>query len=56
MMYRLRLTVLDVSKSLKHYSSTQLEPKYIQLHELTPLAKKTRSLLHMQFESKFFKR
>lgn len=53
-LYRLRLSSLDVSKPLKDYRSTRETPKFIDIKEMTPELKKTRSLLAAQFEKNFF--
>jgi hypothetical protein len=54
MLYKLRLTDLNNEKPVRHYLSTDKNPRWIEPNELTPLAKSTRLLLRDAFDKRFF--
>ncbi|OWZ00332.1 hypothetical protein PHMEG_00028498 [Phytophthora megakarya] len=56
LLYKLRHGVLDQSQQLLDCFRNRNPPIYFRVHELTPLIKRTRTLLAKSFHENFFKR
>eukprot|EP00644_Phytophthora_capsici_P001727 jgi/Phyca11/107642/e_gw1.14.224.1 len=55
-LYKLRISLLDVTEALKDCRSTKTEKRYFRPEELSNLAASTRALLHKAFHRVFFRR
>ncbi|KAG1693470.1 hypothetical protein DVH05_023554 [Phytophthora capsici] len=54
-LYKLRISLLDVTEALKDCRSTKTEKRYFRPEELSNLAASTRALLHKAFHRVFFR-